>query len=196
MHHKPSLHQRIRQNHTLQKALRALQFLSSIISLGLFSARLYRILKTAQRASHASGAVEGILVAAVAYSLISMIMKFCLKSGGPKILRWVWIVFDFLFVGAFIAVAVLTSPGKNTSGTCHAVNGHRIEPNGSNCNLPWGTFGLAIFSTLLHAFTAAFNEVRDTYKTHKVVDDPEASKTHNGIHHGASGHGGTADSLN
>ena len=145
---KPSLYQRIRQNHTVQKILRVIQFLSSGTSLGLFSARIYKILRTVQRATAANGAVEGILAAAVAYTLISMILKFLLKKGGPKWLRLLWIVFDVAFVGAFIAVAYLTSPGGNkTSGPCHKYRGVRIEPKGTNCNLPWGTFILAIVST-------------------------------------------------
>lgn len=145
---KPSLYQRIRQNHTVQKLLRVLQFLSSVISLGLFSARLYKILKLVHRASASNGAVEGILAAAVAYTLMSMLLKFVLKNGGPKWLRLLWIVFDLAFVGGFIAVAYLTSPGGNkTSGPCHHIRGVRIEPNGTNCNLPWGTFILAIVST-------------------------------------------------
>lgn len=145
---KPSLYDRIRNNHLLQKILRVLQFLSSLISLALFSARLYKIIRTVRRASASNGAVEGILAAAVAYTLISMLLKFCLKNGGPKILRWIWIIFDLLFVGGFIAVAVLTRPaGNGTSGPCHYYRGQRIEPNGTNCNLPWGTFILAIVST-------------------------------------------------
>jgi len=145
---KPSLYQRIRQNHTVQKLLRVLQFLSSVISLGLFSARLYKILRTVRRASASNGAVEGILAAAVAYTLVSMLLKFMLKKGGPKWLRWIWIIFDLAFVGGFITVAVLTSPGRHgTSGPCHKVRGIWIEPNGTNCNLPWGTFILAIVST-------------------------------------------------
>ena len=146
--YKPTLYNRIRANHTVQKLLRVIQFLSSVISLGLFSARIYKIIRTVQRASASNGAVEGILAAAVAYTLISMILKFLLKGGGPKFLRWVWIIFDLLFVGGFIAVAVLTSPGRHgTSGPCHKVRGIRLEPRGTNCNLPWGTFILAIVST-------------------------------------------------
>lgn len=145
---KPSLYQRIRQNHLVQKIFRVLQFLSSVISLGLFSARLYCILRTIHRATASNGAVEGILAAAVAYTLISMLLTFILKHGGPKWLRLLWIVFDLAFIGGFIAVAYLTSPGGNkTSGPCHTIRGVRLEPNGSNCNLPWGTFILAMIST-------------------------------------------------
>lgn len=144
---KPSLYNRIRNNHVLQQILRVLQFLSVLISLALFSARLYKIVKTVQRASRSNGAVEGILAAGVAYTLISMLMKFALKSGGPKILRWLFILFDLLFVIAFSVVAGLTRPNGGTSGPCHYYRGRRIEPNGTNCNLPWGTFILAIVST-------------------------------------------------
>lgn len=145
---KPSLYNRIRANHTLQKLWRVLQFLSATISLGLFSARLAKIVRLINRATTSNGAVEGILAAAVAYTLISMLLKFVLKQGGPKILRWIWIIFDLLFVGGFIAVAVLTRPnGGGSSGPCHRVRGIRIEPPGTNCNLPWGTFILAIIST-------------------------------------------------
>lgn len=145
---KPSFYQRIRQNHLFQKLMRLFQFVSATVSLGLFSRRLYGIYRTTRRASASNGAVEGILAAAVAYTLISMLLKFCLKNGGPKILRWVWILFDFAFIGAFIAVSYLTSPGGNrTSGPCHYVRGVRIEPNGANCSLPWGTFILAIISS-------------------------------------------------
>lgn len=117
------------------------------LDLALFSARLYKIVKTVQRASRSNGAVEGILAAGVAYTLISMLMKFALKSGGPKILRWLFILFDLLFVIAFSVVAGLTRPNGGTSGPCHYYRGRRIEPNGTNCNLPWGTFILAIVST-------------------------------------------------
>lgn len=145
---KQGFSQRIRQNHLFQTLLRVIQFLSATISLGLFSARLYKIMRTVQRASASNGAVEGILAAAVAYTLISMLLKFVLKNGGPKFLRWLWILFDIAFVGAFIAVSYLTSPGGDrTSGPCHYVRGVRIEPNGVNCNLPWGTFILAIVSS-------------------------------------------------
>jgi len=145
---KPSLYNRIRANHTLQKIWRVLQFLSATISLGLFSARLAKIIRLVHRATTSNGAVEGILAAAVAYTLISMLLKFVLKQGGPKILRWIWIIFDLLFVGGFIAVAVLTRPnGNGSSGPCHRIRGIRLEPAGTNCNLPWGTFILAIVST-------------------------------------------------
>lgn len=60
-----SIYDRIRNNHIFQKFLRAFQFLSSVISLGLFSARLAKAGRLAYAAQRSNGAVEGILAAAV-----------------------------------------------------------------------------------------------------------------------------------
>jgi len=158
---------------------RVLQFLSSVISLGAFSQRLYKVyhlvnrIKTRRGVSGSYGAVEGILAAAVLYTLISMLFGCIKKSANPggKALRWVWVLLDLAFVGAFIAVAVITSPdgGKAGPGNCYDVGrvgeqGNYSGRNGNNsdsCKLPWATFILAIISTLLHAITAAFHEVKD-----------------------------------
>jgi hypothetical protein len=162
---------------------RVLQFISAIVSLGIFSARLrkvYRLvntIKTRQGVNSAYGAVEGILAAAVLYTLLAMLLTFLLKRGGPRWLRWLFVLFDLLFVGAFIAVAVLTSPNGGDAGPKHCyherglrgVFGTPARSDDSSCKLPWGTFILAIISTLLHAITAAFHEVHDRYKEHRAV---------------------------
>ena len=82
-----------------------------------------------------------------AYTLLVMLLKFILKSGGPKLLRWLLIVLDILFAGAFIAVAVLTRPNGGPSGPCRGTIYSPVIPRGQNCNLPWGTFILGIVST-------------------------------------------------
>lgn len=122
-------------------------------SLGLFSRRLYGILKTSRRAYNTSnGAVEGILAASVLYTILTSLTACLLKRGAPKILRWLMILLDILFIGAFIAVAVLTRPNGGPSGPCHR-NSNMFDPlnriNGSRaqCQLPLGTFVLAILST-------------------------------------------------
>jgi len=165
----------LRKSRLFQTLMRIFQFVSSVVSLGLFSARLYKIIRTVQRASTSDGAVEGILAAAVAYTLISMLIRFCLKGGAPKWLRWIWIFFDIAFVGGFIAVAILTRPNGGTSGPCSQRLRDRL-PNGVNCNLPWGTFILAIISTLLHAITALVNEIRDTRQKHKSYHEAKADR--------------------
>ena len=131
--------------------IRILQFLSATISLGIFSSRIYKVIKLYRRINRSSGAVEGILAAAVAYTILATILQVCLRrAGSHKILRWLLIVLDILFVAAFIAVAVLTAP-KGPSGPCRkSVANNILHPTQyqtANCKLPWGTFILAIIST-------------------------------------------------
>jgi len=130
-----------------QDILRALQFLSATTSLILFSLRIAKIIRLVHRASRSNGAVEGILAAAVLYTLVAMALQCLLRAGDGNSLR------ILLFVGAFIAVAVLTSPKRHgSSGPCtnetSAYNFlNRHTAGDVNCKLPWGTFILAIFST-------------------------------------------------
>jgi hypothetical protein len=152
----------------LLRATRVLQFLSSVISLGVFSQRIYKMyrlvnsIKTRRGVNGAYGAVEGILAAAVLYTLISTLLGCIKKSANPggRTLRWIWVLLDILFVGAFIAVTVLTRPTGGLAGARHCyspsrlhnggssdVTGATADPHDDSCNLPWGTFILAIIST-------------------------------------------------
>lgn len=145
---------------------RVLQFISSVVSLGIFSQRVYKVyrlvnsIKTRRGVSGSYGAVEGILAAAVLYTLITTLLS-CIKrnsSPGSRRLRWLWVVLDIAFVGAFIAVAVITSPNGGNAGPRHCysaghlrnednVTGATANDKDDSCNLPWGTFILAIIST-------------------------------------------------
>ena len=87
-----------RLNHWLQRILRVLQFLSPVISLGLFSSRLAKIARLSQRITKSNGAVEGILAAAVIYTLMVMFLTFFIKHGGPRIMRWLLMLMDLLYV--------------------------------------------------------------------------------------------------
>jgi len=158
---KPSLYTRIRNSSTFHRVCRILQCLSAVISLGLFSARLARVLVYAKKASTAQGAVEGILAAAAVYTSILAIYKLIRKHVGPNWVRWLIIVLDLLFVGAFIATSYLTRP-KGPAGPCPRSSTiyAPVVPKGQNCNLPYGTFALAIFSTILHFLTALFHQVK------------------------------------
>ena len=138
----------------IQRTLRSLQFLSPVISLGFFASRLYKIHQTLGRLSTSNGAVAGILSAAIVYSLAAGLVTCCTK-GGPKWLRWLLVVFDILFVGAFIAVADLTRPNGGTSGPCKSRQYGQtvtVAPKGQNCNLPWATFITAIIRTYVPPF--------------------------------------------
>ena len=156
--------ERIRQSRLyrwLLRFTRLLQFLSAVISLGIFSSRIYKVYRLvnsfkAQRGlNHASGAVEGILAAAVLYTIIATLMTCTMRGGGPTWLRWLWVLLDILFVGAFIAVSVLTRPNGGVVGPrhCYDSRGRKVtgtgqvaDPHDDSCNLPWGTFILAIIS--------------------------------------------------
>jgi hypothetical protein len=152
----------------LLRFTRLLQFISSVVSLGIFSQRLakvYRLvnsIKARRGVNGAYGAVEGILAAAVLYTLITILLSCIKKSANPggRTLRWIWVLLDLAFVGAFIAVSVLTRPDGGLAGARHCYNPRRLadgtNPNtitgqtasrDDSCNLPWGTFILAIIST-------------------------------------------------
>ncbi|KAK0703575.1 hypothetical protein B0T26DRAFT_731939 [Lasiosphaeria miniovina] len=139
----------------LLRLTRVLQLLSAVISLGIFSQRMYKVyrlvnsIKTRRGVNESYGAVEGILAAAVLYTLAATLLGLLLKGSGPRWLRWLWVMFDVAFVGAFIAFAVLTSPdgGLAGPGHCYAPD-HRDAADAGNltgktankaddsCNLP------------------------------------------------------------
>jgi len=85
-------------NRWFQRFLRVFQFLSSVVSLGLFSSRLVKIARLSQRLTRSNGAVEGILAAAVLYTLLVMLLTFLIKRGGPRPLRWILMLMDLLYV--------------------------------------------------------------------------------------------------
>jgi len=184
---------------------RVLQFLSAVISLGIFSSRVYKVYRLVNsiKAQHgingSYGAVEGILAAAVLYTIIATLLMCLLRGGGPTWLRWLWVLLDLAFVGAFIAVSVLTRPNGGSAGPRHCYNNRSQQADGTgrnanrkdqSCNLPWGTFILGIISTILHAITASFHEVKDHHRRAKgeFADDHEAEKHRNGQMNGHHAH--------
>jgi len=195
------------------RLVRVLQLGSSTASLAIFSSRVYKVyrlvnsIKTRRGVNAATGAVEGILAAAVLYTLLATLMSLSLKGRGPRWLRWVWVLLDLAFVGAFIAVAVLTRPEGGHAGPRHCYGGRdldgqdnvtgNVSTGDDTCDLPWGTFALAIASTVLHAITAAFHEVRQHYKEHRYAEGPTVGAqpgyngaTGNGMHQTYNGTNG------
>ncbi|KAF3040348.1 hypothetical protein E8E12_009147 [Didymella heteroderae] len=185
----------------LLRLARVLQFISSVISLGIFSQRLYKVyrlvnsIKTRRGVNSSYGAVEGILAAAVLYTLLSTIFGLIKKSANPggKVLRWLWVLLDLAFVGAFIAVSVLTRPNggpagprhcytnRNANNAANIAQGQTANSQDDTCDLPWGTFILAIISTLLHALTAAFHEIKDHHRQTKLAREEEKAAQENRI---------------
>lgn len=148
---------------------RVMQFLSSLISLAVFSSRLYKVyrlvnnVKTRRGVNKPYGAVEGILAAAVLYTLLTTLLG-CIKKNanpGKRSMRWLWVLLDLLFVIAFIVVTVLTRPAGGLAGPRHCYGkrgasngitpatftGKKTNTTDNSCNLPWATFLLAILST-------------------------------------------------
>jgi len=197
------------------RLVRTLQLASSSASLAIFSSRVYKIyrlvnsIKIRRGVNAATGAVEGILAAAVLYTLFATLMSLSLKGRGPRWLRWLWVLLDVLFVGAFIAVAVLTRPNGGHAGPRHCYGGRDVDGQDNvtgnlstgddTCDLPWGTFALAIASTILHAITAAFHEVQRHYNQNRYSTMSEApitgghqsynGTTGNGMHQTYGGNG-------
>jgi uncharacterized membrane protein len=146
-----------RANLWFQRILRFIQFVSPVISIGLFASRLVKIVQKDPSGGRghltsSNGAVVGILAAAILYTLIAMILS-CVLEHKPKLIRWTLMFLDLCFVGAFIAVAVLTRPNGGSSGPCRKEDGTGLGPasqaipRSQNCKLPWGTFISAIIST-------------------------------------------------
>lgn len=141
-----------RTNLWFQRILRFIQFVSPVISIGLFASRLVRIVRLGGRLTASNGAVVGILAVAILYTLIAMFIS-CFLEYKPKLIRWSLMLLDLCFVGAFIAIAVLTRPNGGSSGPCRHQDGtglgpvSHVVPRKANCSLPWGTFISAIIST-------------------------------------------------
>ncbi|KAK1835030.1 hypothetical protein QBC39DRAFT_379406 [Podospora conica] len=176
------------------RLVRVLQLASASASLAIFSSRVYKVyrlvnsIKARRGINNSMGAVEGILAAAVLYTILATIMSLSLKGRGPRWLRWLWVLLDLAFVGAFIAVSVLTRPNGGHAGPRHCYGNRDATSSGNlagdvsvddSCDLPWGTFGLAIGSTVLHAITAAFHEVRHRIRDHHYAKGAETGMVGN-----------------
>ncbi|KAL2869232.1 uncharacterized protein BJX67DRAFT_22390 [Aspergillus lucknowensis] len=93
-------------------AIRVLQFLASAVILGIFS---YFLAKHAQNDQHIprwERAVEGLSGAATLYALLGAIFTCCL--GGITAFAGLAIFLDVCFIGAMIAIAVMTRHGTQT----------------------------------------------------------------------------------
>lgn len=148
-------------------AIRVLQFIFAIVNIGLFA---NYIVRTSVRLSSSSGAVVGILAAAVAFSVIATAIN-CTKLGTYNRTTVMIFVIDVCFVAAYIAVAIITSmdrhrPAGIGKGSCFR-GGDRNDDDvdgddgdddddGNNtgsaltgCNLTSASLVLAVVSTLV-----------------------------------------------
>lgn len=125
--------ERVRSHPQYPRALqvfRILQFIFAVVNIGLFASYIVR---TAVRASNSSGAVLGILAAAITFSAIGTVIS-CTKLGDRKRVMTIMFVIDILFVLAYIAVSVITGLDRNrAAGSRGGRNSCGIiPPNGGN----------------------------------------------------------------
>lgn len=90
-------------------AIRVLQFLDSAVILGIFSYFLAALAKDDAPIPQWMRAVEGMSGAATLYGLLGALFTCCI--GGVAFFAFVAMVLDVCFVGAMIAIAVLTRKG-------------------------------------------------------------------------------------
>ncbi|KAH9884062.1 hypothetical protein F4778DRAFT_800383 [Xylariomycetidae sp. FL2044] len=201
-----------RTNRWLHRILRVLQFLGSVIALGMFSDFLWHI-RRRHDYTIGQGAVEGILAASTLYTLSVMILSFLTKHNGPKPIRWFIRLMDVLFIGGWIAVAVLTRPNYGSAGPygggCRRATSSRssypaglgnVTPRpfrrGGYCDLPYGPFVIGIIMPILLALSALLHPTSDDrrYPVHRLSQEEKALRSShgtapgNGHQDGADGH--------
>ncbi|KAL4951141.1 hypothetical protein BDW69DRAFT_43271 [Aspergillus filifer] len=144
-------------------AIRILQFLDSAVILGIYS---YFLAKLAQHDLHIPTwmkAVEGLSGAATLYALLGSLLTCCL--GGVTFFAFLAIALDVCFVGAMIAIAVMTRDGTNTcSGTVDTPLGNGVDgtdaPSGVDygyaCMLEKVVFAVAIIGIFFFLISILF----------------------------------------
>ncbi|KAJ5453551.1 uncharacterized protein N7458_004507 [Penicillium daleae] len=117
-------------------AIRVLQFLASAVILGIFSYFLAVLSRHNLDIPTWIKAVEGLSGAGALYGILGTIFVCCL--GGVAFFAFLAVVLDVCFVGAMIAIAILTRNGTQTcSGNVNTPLGNGNADN--NANTPAGT---------------------------------------------------------
>ncbi|KAL2822997.1 hypothetical protein BJX63DRAFT_3455 [Aspergillus granulosus] len=110
-------------------AIRVLQFLDAAVILGIYSYFLAKLAQNDQHIPTWTKAVEGLSGAATLYALLGSVLTCCL--GGITFFAAVGILLDACFVGAMIAIAIMTRHGtQNCSATPNTPVG--TGPDGTN----------------------------------------------------------------
>ncbi|CAI7663012.1 unnamed protein product [Penicillium manginii] len=144
-------------------AIRVLQFLASAVILGIFSYYLAILSRHDQHIATWLKAVEGLAGASALYGLLGIIFTCCL--GGKAFFAFLGVVFDVLFTGAMVAIAVLTRNGVDQcSGTVDTPIGEGNASDESKANLSFGmacklekvSFAVAIIGIFLFLISILF----------------------------------------
>jgi len=149
------------------RLLRILQVIFAAINIGLFVAYIVR---AAAQISHSSGAVTGLLSAALLFGLIGSLLSF-LRLGEKKSVKTFLLIGDVMFVAAFIYITVVTSKDRSRSGNgticphkgLTSTNGAVF--GGPKCGLTPASMAFAILSALTHASSGIFQR-----RSHKDKD--------------------------
>ncbi|EAU34138.1 conserved hypothetical protein [Aspergillus terreus NIH2624] len=143
--------------------IRVLQFLDAAVILGIFSYFLAVLSQNDQSIPQWMKATEGLAGAACLYALLGSLFTCCV--GGVAFFAAIAIILDVCFVGAMIAITVMTRDGASTC------SGHVDTPLGSGdstkdsaskvsfgfaCRLEKVTFAVAIIGICFFLFSILF----------------------------------------
>ncbi|KAJ5329672.1 hypothetical protein N7452_010062 [Penicillium brevicompactum] len=144
--------------------LRVLQFLDGAVILGIFSYYLAVLSRNNQHIATWVKAVEGLAGAATLYGLLGMILTCCL--GGVAFFAFLGVALDVCFVGAMVAIAILTRKGvSQCTGTVDTPLGTGNANDdtfskgltfGMTCKLEKVVFAVAIIGIFLFLVSILF----------------------------------------
>lgn len=145
-----------------------LEFCCAAIILGIYSYFLSVLADRDEYIPRDFKAVEGISGIAVVYTIFAVVLTFCL--GGARFFALLAVILDVAFVGAFIALAVLTRAGAHS---CTGVVSTPLGRGGANvdngsfngqvtyqasfglsCRLNKAAFAVSVIGAFLFVFSA------------------------------------------
>ncbi|KAA8651345.1 hypothetical protein EYZ11_000958 [Aspergillus tanneri] len=143
--------------------IRVLQFLDAAVILGIFSFFLAVLSRHDQNIPQWIKATEGLSGAAALYGLLGILFTCCV--GGVAFFAFLAVVLDVCFVGAMIAIAVMTRDGTQTcsghvntplgSGDSEVESASRVKL-GFACNLEKATFAVSIIGIFFFLISILF----------------------------------------
>ncbi|CAI7634415.1 unnamed protein product [Penicillium glandicola] len=172
----------------LNLGLRVLQFLGGALILGIFSYFLAALARNDQTIATWIKAVEGLAGATTAYGLLAGILTCCL--GGVAFFAFLGIALDVCFVGAMIAIAIMTRKGANKcTGTVSTPMGSGSADDdtvtstltyGMACKLEKVVFAVAIIGIFLFLFSIFFQVLlaRDHQREKRFGPSPTNNYTY------------------
>ncbi|OOG00405.1 hypothetical protein ASPCADRAFT_38142 [Aspergillus carbonarius ITEM 5010] len=137
-------------------SIRVLQFLDAAVILGIFSYFLAVLARHDQNIPRWIKATEGLSGAATLYGILGILFTCCL--GGVAFFAFLAIVLDVCFIGAMIAIAIMTRHGtQSCSGRVTTPlgtgNSSDDSPSGTSyhyaCELQKATFAVSIIGIFL-----------------------------------------------